>query len=478
MHQIKIKPLLIASLILWSNLLLAQTATQAIIYTTAKGSSYKLSPSDTLSFKESKQPLETQICLFIDNTKTFQEMQGIGAAITDASAETFAKVSAAAQEELLNAFFDKNTGIGYSLARTNIHSCDFSSESYTYILEGDKELNSFNIEHDLSFRIPLLKKAFAKTNNELKLFASPWSPPAFMKDNNNMLQGGKLLPAYYQSWATYFVKFITAYQAAGVPIWGVSVQNEPMAKQRWESCIYTAEEERDFLKNYLGPTLKNNGFGNKKIIVWDHNRDLLFHRANTILSDPAAAAYVWGVGYHWYETWTGAQQQHDNLSLVKQVYPNTNLIFTEGCKESFNKKKYKNWDIGEYYADAMIKDFNRGVCAWTDWNIFLDETGGPNHVQNFCFAPVHVNTKTSEIIYTNAFYYIGHFSKFIRPGDYRVACSSSRSTLQASAFINAQGKTSVVVLNKGDKAISYMLYSGTKMLEVTCAAHSIQTIVF
>jgi glucosylceramidase len=454
------------------------TQKEVKIFTTTKNTELKISATETLTFTSQRQPLETEICVFVDPTKKFQEMLGIGAAITDASAETFGKISDQSKQKLLESFFDLEKGIGYSLIRTNIHSCDFSSGSYTYVKEGDKELNSFNISHDLNYRIPLIKQAFATTKNQLKLYASPWSPPAFMKDNNNMLQGGKLLKEYYQPWANYFVKFVQAYEKEGVPVWGLSVQNEPMAKQRWESCIYTAEEERDFLKTYLGPTLKNAGLGDKKIIVWDHNRDLLFHRANTILSDPEAAAYVWGVGYHWYETWTGAQQQHDNVELVNKVYPNTNLIFTEGCKEVFNKKKYKNWDIGEYYAEAMIKDFNRGVCAWTDWNIFLDETGGPNHVKNFCFAPVHVNTKTSEIIYTNAFYYIGHFSKFIRPGDKRIACSSSRSTLQAAAFINAEGKTSVVVLNKNEKALNYTLYVADKMVQINCAAHSIQTLVY
>ena len=121
------------------------------------------------------------------------------------------------------------------MARTNINSCDFSSASYTYIKEGDKELKTFNIGHDTLYKIPLIKRAFAASDNRMKLYGSPWSPPAFMKDNNNVLGGGHLLPEYYQSWANYYVKFIKAYEKMGIPVWGISIQNEPMAKQRWES---------------------------------------------------------------------------------------------------------------------------------------------------------------------------------------------------------------------------------------------------
>ena len=135
-----------------------------------------------------------------------------------------------------------NNRIGYTLARTNIHSCDFSSESYTYVSDDDKNLSSFNIDHDKEYRIPLIKKAIETTGGKLTLFASPWSPPVFMKDNKDMLHGGKLLPEYFQSWATYFTKFIKAYENEGIPVWGVTVQNEPMAVQTWESCIFSAEE--------------------------------------------------------------------------------------------------------------------------------------------------------------------------------------------------------------------------------------------
>lgn len=377
----------------------------------------------------------------------------------------------------MTAYFNADQGLGYNFARTHIHSCDFSSGSYTYITEGDKELKSFNIDHDRQFKLPFIKKAMAQANGKLNVFATPWSPPAFMKDNNNMLKGGKLKPEYYQAWANYYAKFIKAYQAEGVPIWGLSTQNEPMATQTWESCLYTAEDERDFIKNYLGPTMKKEGLGDKKIIAWDHNRDLIYQRASTLLNDPEAAKYIWGIGFHWYEPWSGGEPMFDNVKLVHETFPNKNLIFTEGCAESFNLEKIHSWNLGELYGRSMINDFNNGTTAWTDWNILLDETGGPNHVGNFCFAPVHGDTKTGEVIYTNSYYYIGHFSKFIRPGAKRIISSPSRSALISTAFVNTDGRVAVVVMNKGEKEVPYYLWIDGKGAEAKSPPHSIQTLV-
>jgi glucosylceramidase len=451
---------------------------EVAVYTTAEKSDHRIAATDTLTFKHMGQPLETQVCVFVDPAKTYQTFMGIGGAITDASAETFAKVPKDKQREILDAYFDPQKGIGYTLVRTNIHSCDFSSGSYTYVAEGDKELKTFSVEHDLKYRIPFIKQATETAGGKLTLYASPWSPPAFMKDNNDMLKGGKLKPEYYQAWANYYVKFIRAYESHGLPIWGISIQNEPMATQRWESCIYTAEEERDFLKNYLGPTMRRAGMGAKKIIAWDHNRDLIYQRASTILSDPAAARYVWGIGFHWYEPWSGGDPMFDNVKLTYEAFPDKHLIFTEGCKEAFDLNKVDDWKLGEMYGRQMIHDFNNGMVAWTDWNILLDETGGPNHVKNLCFAPLHADTRTGRLIYTNSYYYIGHFSKFVRPGAKRIVSSPSRSALLSTAFVNTDGKVSVVVMNRGDKEVPYYLWVGGQAAEVKSPPHSIQTLVF
>lgn len=454
------------------------TGKQVTVYTTSENSSLRLTQTDKLVLKNAVQPLENEISVFVNPNKQFQSFIGIGGAITDASAEVFSKLSAEKQSEFLNAYYDKEKGIGYSLIRTNIHSCDFSSGSYTYIEEGDKDLKTFNINHDKQFRIPLIKKALETAGENLLTYASPWSPPAFMKSTNNMLRGGKLLPEYFNSWALYYTKFIKAYEKEGIPIWGITVQNEPMATQKWESCIYTAEEERDFLKNYLGPIMSSEGLGDKKIVVWDHNRDLINHRVNTIMEDPEAAKYAWGIGFHWYETWAGGQPMFDNLAIVHEAYPDKHLLFTEGCAESFNAEKYQFWGNGEKYGRSMINDFNSGTVGWTDWNILLDERGGPNHVENFCFAPIHADTKTGELIYTPSYYYIGHFSKFIRPGAKRVSTASSRSHLLSTSFMNSDGKMATVVMNQSDLQITYKLYVGAAAAEITIMPHSIQTLVY
>jgi glucosylceramidase len=449
-----------------------------MVYTSADSTNLRITNTDNLKFSVLKQPFETQTCVFVDPNKTFQTFLGIGGAITDASAEVFAKLPLSKQQELLNAYFSKDKGIGYSLIRTNIHSCDFSSDMYTYIAEGDADLKTFSIEHDRKFKIPLIKKATETAGGKLTLYASPWSPPAFMKDNNDMLKGGKLLPEFYQSWANYYVKFINSYQKEGIPVWGLTVQNEPMAKQTWESCIYTAEEERDFLKNYLGPTLSKAGLGDKKITVWDHNRDLMTQRATTILDDPEANKYVWGVGFHWYETWTGGLPMFENVDAVKELYPNKNLLFTEGCNEKFDANKYQLWTNGERYGKSMINDFNNGTVGWTDWNILLDEKGGPNHVGNFCFAPIHADTKTGELIYTPSYYFIGHFSKFIGKDAKRISTITSRSQLISTSFLNQDGKVITVVMNQSNKKVIYNLCVGTNTTEISILPNAIQTLVY
>jgi glucosylceramidase len=449
------------------------------VYTTAKNTNFRITKTDSgLKFSDFGQPLETQVCVFVDPTHSFQTILGIGGAITDASAETFAKMPAIVQKQLLTAYYDKSNGIGYTLARTNIHSCDFSSASYTYVSDGDEELKTFNIDHDRKFRIPLIKQAIAAAGGKLTLFVSPWSPPAWMKDNNSMIQGGKLLPQYRQSWANYFVKFINAYQKEGIPVWGLTLQNEPMAKQTWESCYFSAEDERDYIKTYLGPTLAKQGMSDKKLIAWDHNRDLIYQRASTIFNDKEAAKYIWGIGYHWYETWTGSAMMFDNVRRVAETFPDKKLMFTEGCTDRFDAARINEWALGEVYGHSMVNDFNNGTVGWTDWNILVDETGGPNHVGNFCFAPVIGDTKKGELIFTNSFYYIGHFSKFIRPGARRIISSSNRDMLETTAFKNTDGKIAVVVMNRSDKTVPYLLWVNNKTAKLESLPHSIATLIF
>jgi glucosylceramidase len=203
----------------------------------------------------------------------------------------------------------------------------------------------------------------------------------------------------------------------------------------------------------------------------------MFQRASVLYNDPAAAKYIWGMGFHWYETWTGGNMQFANLQRVYESFPGKKLMFTEGCQEKFDWNRLNDWSLGEKYGYSMINDFNAGTVAWTDWNILLDEKGGPNHVGNFCFAPVHADTHTGQLVYTNAYYYIGHFSKFIKPGAKRIVSSSNRDSLQTTAFINNDKSIAVVVLNTSDKNIPFNIYIKGMAASVTSLPHSINTIV-
>ena len=447
------------------------------VISTVKDKPLRLTEENELVFMPATQPLETEVALFVNPNKTFQSFLGIGGAITDASAEVFSLLSPPVQSQFMNAYFGEG-GINYNIIRTSIHSCDFGLGSHTYIEEGDSALTTFNIEADRAKRIPMIKIAADMIGESLVFYASPWSPPAFMKTNKSMLRGGSLLPEYYQAWANYFIKFIQSYEAEGLPVWGVTIQNEPMATQRWESCIYTAEQERDFLKNHLGPSLARAGLGDKKVVVWDHNRDLITHRANTIFDDPEASKYAWGTGFHWYETWTGGLPKYDNLKLVKEAYPDKQLLFTEGCQEGFDPAHYERWSNAERYGNSMINDFNSGTVGWTDWNILLDETGGPNHVQNLCFAPIHADTQHDSLIFTPTYYYLGHFSRFIDPGALRVSTSASRSTIESTSFHNPNGSMVTVVMNQTNAPINYTLIVEEQEVRTFIPAHAMQTLLY
>jgi glucosylceramidase len=195
-----------------------------------------------------------------------------------------------------------------------------------------------------------------------------------------------------------------------------------------------------------------------------------------LLNDPDAAKYIWGIGFHWYESWNGGVQ-FENVKRVHETFPGKELMFTEGCNGNFSWQHFNDWSLGEQYGLSMVNDFNNGAVAWTDWNILLDETGGPNHVGNFCFAPIHAKTKEGTLHYMNSFYYIGHFSKFIKPGAKRIISSSNRAQLLTTAFKNQDGKLSVVIMNPSGQKFPYRMYIGKKAVEATSLPHSMSTLV-
>lgn len=436
-------------------------------FQTAKETGDRLTEKAALIFQPETESILPSV--FIDPSKQFQTIVGIGGAFTEAAAVTLRKLSKPNQERILKAYFDRETGHGYSLCRTHIQSCDFSLGNYAYVeTPGDTELKNFSIERDRKALLPMIRDALQVADEPFSLFASPWSPPAWMKTTGMMNQGGKLKPEYRQAWAECFVRYIHEYEKEGIAIWGVTVQNEPASAQTWDSCLYTAEEERDFVRDYLGPTLERAGLGHVKIIIWDHNRDQLVRRASVAYSDPKAAAYIWGTGFHWY-----CDDKFDNLQLHHDAWPDKQLLFTEGCQEG--GPHHGSWALGERYARSMINDFNRWTVGWVDWNLILDETGGPNHVGNLCSAPILADTRTDTVYFQSSYYYIGHFARFVRPGARRILCSTTKDDLEATAFINPDDSIATVFMNRTDKEKLFTLNCNQAEAESTLPPHSIST---
>ncbi len=414
----------------------------------------------------------TGVVLTIDPYKSYQKIVGFGGAFTEAAAYTFYRMNPAKRDEIIMKYFDPQSGIGYSIGRVHIHSCDFALENYTYVEENDRELKTFDISREDKWTIPMIKEAVKARKGDINLLASPWSPPAWMKTNKDMNHGGQLLPEFREAWANYFVKYIKAARAKGLNISAITVQNEPAAVQTWDSCIYSAEEEGAFVRDYLGPILEKEGFGDIKIYIWDHNRDIIVERAAGALSDPETAKYVYGVANHWY-----VSEAFENLSKVHELYPDKHILFSEGCQEG--GVHLGSWITGERYGRNMIGDFNNWQEGWLDWNLILDENGGPNHVGNFCDAPVIADTATQEIHYNSSYYYIGQFSKFVRPGALRIDVSADvESAVQHVAFKNEDGSVVLIVMNESDNVQNLNAKLGDEYVWHALPAHSIATLIF
>ncbi len=449
---------------------MSKTGRTIEVFRTAKDTGERLAQGRSLTFEAGLDPPTPSI--LIDTGTRYQEIEGFGGAFTEAAAVTFYKMSPGRRAEILKAYFDPDEGHGYTLCRTHINSCDFALGNYAYTeVDGDVTLAHFSIDRDRQALIPMIKAAQQIAGPALKLFASPWSPPAWMKTNGQMNFGGKLKPEYRETWARYYCRYIREYEKEGISMWGLSVQNEPEATQTWDSCLYSGAEERDFVRDYLGPTLAREGLADVRVIIWDHNRDRMFERAKVVLDDPEAAKYVWGTGFHWY-----VADRFDNVQLVHDAYPDKKLLFTEGCQEG--GPHLGSWDLGERYARSMVNDLNRWTVGWVDWNMVLDESGGPNHVGNLCSAPIIADTRSDTTHFQSSYYYIGHFSRFIRPGAVRVLCATTRDELEATAFLNPDGQIAVVVLNRSEESTPFALkFDGAAVLTES-PARSITTYLF
>lgn len=432
-----------------------------------KGTDFKLSEQAAVTLETNRA---FNFYAEVDESRSYQTVLGFGGAFTEAAAYTLSRMSADKRAEVIKSYYDKEEGLNYNIGRVHIHSCDFALGNYTYIEDNDLELKTFSIEHDFELIIPLIKDAMAQRGEKLDILASPWSPPAWMKSNKMMNQGGYLLPEFFGTWANYYAKFIEAYEKAGIPIWGLTVQNEPEAVQTWDSCVYTEEEERDFVKNHLGPTLYKAGYEDKKLLVWDHNRDVMVRRVKTILDDPQAAKYVWGTGIHWY-----VSEAFENVGTVHDLFPDKHILFTEGCQEG--GVHLGSWDTGERYGRNMMGDMNNWCKGYLDWNIVLDEMGGPNHVGNFCDAPIIADTTTNELHYNSSYYYIGHFSKYVEKDATRIFSDCSVEGVHMIAFKNTNATEVIIMMNEGEEDREISLKIGAKYLNMKLDTHSIVTYI-
>lgn len=446
-------------------------------------------PKDNIYFEESvidegniDSISETGIINVYDEIE-YQEIIGFGGAFTESAAYNYAQFSDEQKKEFLEKTFSRDNGIGYNFGRTHINSCDFSLDIYSYVESGDMTLETFNIERDKKYIIPFIKDAMKYCDDELVLFASPWSPPAYMKTNENVIRGGKLKEEYKIVWARYYAKYIKAMAAEGINIPAITIQNEPNARQSWESCNYSPEDERDFIEKFLIPMLDEEGLGELKIMIWDHNKERVYDRTKRIFTSKAVEDRVWGVAHHWY---TG--DHFEGLRLVHERFGKT-LVSAENCGSINEDAHY----LAERYGKELFGDFSNFTAAFCDWNLILSDKGGPFHNRSEkttacagivfedkssgCHAPVLFDTEKNEVIYTPIFYYIGHFSKFVMRGAKRVATTSYHEDMYAIAFKNPDGSIALVVMNVTDRTLPAVIRRNDVCTKIMLEAHSIMTVL-
>lgn len=426
-----------------------------------------------LFFSESKikskpysEKIENQIINIYPEIK-YQTFLGFGGAFTEATGVALKELPENKQKQVITSYFSPNE-FNYSLCRLPIGSSDFSPKSYSYSTKHD--LSDFTIAQDLKYIIPVVKQAL-KENSNIKFLASPWSPPKFMKSNKMLVLGGKLLDKYKQTWCDYLVKYIKSYQSEGINIDYITVQNEPNAIQIWESCLYSSEEEIEFVTKYLYPTFEKNNI-KTKILIWDHNKEKLFTRTSKELNNNQALKAVSGIAFHWY---TG--DHFENIELVSRAFPGMFLIHTEGCTgySKFNPNdEVKNAEI---YAHDILGDLNAGIHGYIDWNMILDNKGGPNHKNNFCNSPVMINSEKTDYIKNLSYYYIGHFCKYIKPNAQRIAYSKYTQDIEVTTFINPDNSIAIILLNRNNFNKEYNLCLNNIIIHDNLDSHAIVTYI-
>ena len=433
--------------------------------------------------------------------QNFQTITGFGGAFTESSAYLLNKLSKKNRDTIIKAYFAKD-GANYSLTRTHMNSCDFSLSQYSYSpVEDDMTLEHFTIKEDQDDIIPMIKDAMAASEDGFKIFASPWTAAPWMKDNNEWV-GGKLLPKYYDTWALFFSKYVDAYEAEGIPVWGFTVENEPMGNgNNWESMHYTPDEMTNFVQNYLGPKLEADGKGDVKILGFDQNRAHLHDWVNSMYKNEETSKYFDGTAIHWYDSTFEIYAKE--LQDAHSKAPNKLLIQTEACVDS-EIPKWKDdqwywqkeatdwgWDWApadqkhlhpkyapvNRYARDIIGCLNNWVDGWVDWNMVLDKQGGPNWFKNWCVAPIIVDPENDEVYFTPLYYTMAHFSKYIRPDAKVIGVEKTDDELMVTAAQNPDGSIAVVVFNEGDTPKNFTLTLREETIDIKVSEQAIQTIM-
>ena len=400
----------------------------------------------------------------------YQEFEGFGGALTDASGYVYSCMSEENRKKIIDSYFGEE-GNCYTLARTHIDSCDFSVEMYQAVNNADDtEFESFSVKRNDKYIIPLLDAANAKANKPLKIMFSPWSPPDFMKTTGERKKGGSLKKECRQAWAKYICKYINEYRGRGYNVDRITIQNEPLAVQTWDSCVYSSEEEKVFLRDFLYPELIASGLQDIEVNIWDHNKERMFERACDIIDDETDKM-VQGIAFHWY-----SGDHFEAISLVREKFPDKKITFTEGCVEYYkfgeNASQLAN---AQMYAHDIIGNINAGMNAFIDWNIILDEKGGPNHVGNFCDAPIMCNIVEDKIEKRLSFHYIGHFSKYIKPGAKRIAFTKYTDKLDITTLKNIDGSIICVLMNRTNEDINVMIRVKGESVKLNIPANTIST---
>ena len=430
-----------------------------------------------------------------------QIITGFGGAFTEASATLLNQLGKENRAKILNAYFSKE-GANYSLTRTHMNSCDFSVSNYSYTpVADDVALEHFSIEEDRNDLIPMIKEAMAISEDGFKLFASPWTAAPWMKDNKSWV-GGKLLPKYYDTWALFFSKYVDAYRAEGIDIWGFTVENEPHGNgNNWESMLYSPKEMTDFVVDHLSPKLQADGKGDLVILGYDQNREGIKEWVDEMYKDEETASHYDGTAIHWYES--TYDYFPEALQYAHNKAPNKYLIQTEACVDDeipvwkddawYWKKEATDWgykwreEEKKYlhpkyapvnrYARDIIGCLNNWVDGWVDWNMVLDRQGGPNWKKNWCIAPVIVDPEKDEVYLTPLYYVMAHFSKFIRPGAEVLAVDNKEKDLMITAALNPDQSVAVVVFNQEKEAKSFTLSVGETQKNMVIDAQALQTII-